>query len=83
MKKLTTTKRLERLTERYMNGGMDRRTFLGLAAAVIGAGVHQVDTAIYGQMEGPDGFGLLEAAVKAAHGASPKAQNGNLQTGGA
>ena len=31
--KLTTTKRLERLTERYMNGGMDRRTFLGLAAA--------------------------------------------------
>ena len=33
MKKLTTTKRLERLTERYMNGGMDRRTFLGLAAA--------------------------------------------------
>ena len=33
MKKITTTKRLERLTERYMNGGMDRRTFLGLAAA--------------------------------------------------
>ena len=31
--KLSTTKRLERLTERYMNGGMDRRTFLGLAAA--------------------------------------------------
>lgn len=31
--KLSRTKRLERLTERYMNGGMDRRTFLGLAAA--------------------------------------------------
>ena len=31
--KLTTTKRLERLTERYMNGGLDRRAFLGLAAA--------------------------------------------------
>lgn len=31
--KFSTTKRLERLTERYMNGGMDRRTFLGLAAA--------------------------------------------------
>ena len=31
--KLTTTKRLERLTERYMNGGIDRRAFLGLAAA--------------------------------------------------
>ena len=31
--KISTTKRLERLTERYMNGGMDRRTFLGLAAA--------------------------------------------------
>ena len=31
--KLTTTKRLERLTERYMNGGIDRRAFLGLALA--------------------------------------------------
>jgi spermidine/putrescine transport system substrate-binding protein len=31
--KISTTKRLERLTERYLNGGMDRRTFLGLAAA--------------------------------------------------
>lgn len=31
--KIDTTKRLERLTARYMNGGMDRRTFLGLAAA--------------------------------------------------
>jgi spermidine/putrescine transport system substrate-binding protein len=31
--KLTQTKRLERLTERYQNGGMDRRTFLGLTAA--------------------------------------------------
>lgn len=38
--KLTQTKRLERLTERYMNGGMDRRTFLGLtAAAAASAGV--------------------------------------------
>ena len=34
--KLTTTKRLERLTERYMNGGMDRRTFLGVVAAAAG-----------------------------------------------
>ena len=31
--KISTTKRLERLTERYMNGGIDRRAFLGLAAA--------------------------------------------------
>lgn len=31
--KLDTTKRLQRLTERYMNGGLDRRSFLGLAAA--------------------------------------------------
>src|SRR5262245_10555362 len=31
--KLTQTKRLERLSERYLNGGMDRRTFLGLTAA--------------------------------------------------
>jgi spermidine/putrescine transport system substrate-binding protein len=30
--KLTQTKRLERLTERYLDGGVDRRTFLGLAA---------------------------------------------------
>jgi spermidine/putrescine transport system substrate-binding protein len=38
--KLTQTKRLERLTERYLNGGMDRRTFLGLtAAAAASAGV--------------------------------------------
>lgn len=38
--KLTTTKRLERLHERYMNGGIDRRSFLGLtAAAAAAAGV--------------------------------------------
>ena len=38
--KPTQTKRLERLTERYLNGGMDRRTFLGLtAAAAASAGV--------------------------------------------
>lgn len=38
--KLTQTKRLERLTERHMNGGMDRRTFLRLtAAAAASAGV--------------------------------------------
>lgn len=38
--KLTQTKRLERLKERYQNGGMDRRTFLGLtAAAAASAGV--------------------------------------------
>ena len=35
--KMSRTKRLERLTERYMNGGMDRRTFLGLAAAAAAA----------------------------------------------
>jgi spermidine/putrescine transport system substrate-binding protein len=38
--KLTQIKRLERLKERYLNGGMDRRTFLGLtAAAAASAGV--------------------------------------------
>lgn len=38
--KMSTTRRLERLTERYMNGGMDRRTFLGLAsAAAASAGI--------------------------------------------
>jgi spermidine/putrescine transport system substrate-binding protein len=38
--KLTQTKRLERLQERHLNGGMDRRTFLGLtAAAAASAGV--------------------------------------------
>jgi len=38
--KFTQTKRLERLTGRYMDGGMDRRTFLGLsAAAAASAGV--------------------------------------------
>ncbi|MCA0433673.1 MAG: extracellular solute-binding protein [Proteobacteria bacterium] len=31
--KMTTTKRLERLTDRYQNGGVSRRSFLGLAAA--------------------------------------------------
>ncbi|QDC02167.1 MULTISPECIES: extracellular solute-binding protein [Phyllobacteriaceae] len=31
--KLTDTKRLERLHDRYMNGGLDRRAFLGLTAA--------------------------------------------------
>jgi spermidine/putrescine transport system substrate-binding protein len=31
--KISTTRRLERLTERYMNGGLDRRSFLGLTAA--------------------------------------------------
>jgi spermidine/putrescine transport system substrate-binding protein len=38
--KLTQTKRLERLQERHLNGGLDRRTFLGLsAAAAASAGV--------------------------------------------
>jgi len=38
--KFTQTKRLERLAGRYMDGGMDRRTFLGLsAAAAASAGV--------------------------------------------
>ncbi|HUR43274.1 MAG TPA: extracellular solute-binding protein, partial [Aestuariivirga sp.] len=31
--KISSTKRLEKLLERYQNGGMDRRTFLGLTAA--------------------------------------------------
>jgi spermidine/putrescine transport system substrate-binding protein len=31
--KMSSTKRFEKLLERYQNGGMDRRTFLGLAAA--------------------------------------------------
>jgi len=31
--KLSSTKRLERLLDRYRNGGLDRRTFLGLTAA--------------------------------------------------
>jgi spermidine/putrescine transport system substrate-binding protein len=31
--KMSSTKRLERLLERYQNGGMNRRTFLGLTAA--------------------------------------------------
>ena len=37
--KLTTTRRLERLTDRYMNGGLDRRSFLGLAASPSGLAV--------------------------------------------
>ena len=38
--KLTQTKRLERLQERHLNGGLDRRTFLGLtAAAAASAGI--------------------------------------------
>ncbi|MEA2779293.1 MAG: spermidine/putrescine transport system substrate-binding protein, partial [Rhodospirillaceae bacterium] len=37
---MDTTKRLERLMDRYQNGDLDRRTFLGLAAAAaISAGV--------------------------------------------
>ncbi|CAN5471165.1 ABC transporter substrate-binding protein [soil metagenome] len=35
--KLSQTKRLERLRERYINGGLDRRQFLGLAAAAAAA----------------------------------------------
>ncbi|MGH6882416.1 MAG: twin-arginine translocation signal domain-containing protein, partial [Hypericibacter sp.] len=31
--KISSTHRLERLQDRYANGGMDRRTFLGLTAA--------------------------------------------------
>jgi spermidine/putrescine transport system substrate-binding protein len=31
--KISSTRRLERLQDRYLNGGMDRRTFLGLTAA--------------------------------------------------
>ena len=31
--KISDTKRLERLHDRYMNGGLDRRAFLGLTAA--------------------------------------------------
>jgi spermidine/putrescine transport system substrate-binding protein len=35
--KISTTRRLHRLHERYRNGGIDRRTFLGLAAAAMAA----------------------------------------------
>jgi spermidine/putrescine transport system substrate-binding protein len=35
--KMSTTRRLERLLERYGNGGIDRRKFLGLAAAAAAA----------------------------------------------
>ncbi len=34
--KMSSTKRLERLLDRYQNGGMSRRTFLGLTAAAMG-----------------------------------------------
>ena len=38
--KLSTTKRLERLKDRYLDGAIDRRTFLGLtAAAAASAGI--------------------------------------------
>jgi spermidine/putrescine transport system substrate-binding protein len=38
--KMSSTKRLERLLDRYQNGGLSRRTFLGLtAAAAAGAGL--------------------------------------------
>ena len=38
--KMDTTKRLERLVERYGNGGLERRSFLGLiAAAGVSAGI--------------------------------------------
>ena len=38
---MSQTRRLERLKERYLNGGMSRRTFLGLtAAAAAGAGIN-------------------------------------------
>jgi spermidine/putrescine transport system substrate-binding protein len=38
--KIDTTKRLERLLDRYQNGDLDRRSFLGLtAAAAISAGI--------------------------------------------
>ena len=38
--KMDTTKRLERLLDRYQNGGIDRRSFLSLmAAAAATAGI--------------------------------------------
>ncbi len=37
MKKLSSTTRLERLHDRYLNGGLDRRNFLGLTAAAAAA----------------------------------------------
>lgn len=41
MMKLSTTRRLERLHDRYMNGGLERRRFLGLtAAAAASAGLY-------------------------------------------
>ena len=36
--KMSDTKRLERLHERYMNGGLSRRSFLGLTAAAAASG---------------------------------------------
>ena len=41
MMKLTTTTRLERLQDRYRNGGLDRRQYLGLNAA---ATAHRAQT---------------------------------------
>ncbi len=35
--KITQTRRLEKLIERYKDGGIDRRTFLGLTAAAAAA----------------------------------------------
>ena len=45
MMKLSTTKRLERLHQRYANGDLSRRTFLTLTAAAASARpIHGVDS---------------------------------------
>ena len=70
--KMSTTKRLERLTDCYMNGGMDRRTFLGLAAAAAttaGVGMRWMPSALAAVSEVRfDGWGgvVQEAIAKYA-----------------
>ena len=45
--KISDTKRLERLHDRYMNGGLDRRAFLGLTAGLERLGVSRVMLYMY------------------------------------
>ena len=66
--KLTTTKRLERLHDRYMNGGLDRRSFLGLtaaAAATAGLGLRWAPSALAAVQEVRfDGWGgVVQEAI--------------------
>lgn len=66
--KLTTTTRLERLHDRYMNGGIDRRRFLGLtaaAAAAAGVGLRWAPSALAAVQEVRfDGWGgVVQEAI--------------------